>query len=100
MRIDGNTLLRMSDGEKAEFAIWTEFLEGDGYQLLRQFLEGQSESAHHIIQNPANWDEHVYARGTRDALNFVLNLESILEARIAEIEVALETEEIEESLVL
>ena len=60
------------------------FLEGKGYELLTQFLSGQAESIHSIIQNPSSWDEHIYARGQRDALNYVLNLESILEARVSE----------------
>lgn len=100
MRIDSETLALMSDAERAEFAIWTELLESKGYEILCQFLTGQAESVHSIIQNPNNWDEHVYARGQRDALNYVLNLEAILEARIAEKTVEADVAEFEETLSL
>jgi hypothetical protein len=58
------------------------------------------KSVHAVIQNPSSWDEHVYARGQRDALNFVLNLETILENRVMEMHVAEDVEELEESLSL
>lgn len=98
MRIDSEILAKMSEGEKAEFAIWAELLESKGYELLCQFLQGNSESVHAVIQNPSSWDEHVYARGKRDALNFVLNLETILENRVMEMHVAEDVDEFEESL--
>ena len=100
MRIDSDILAKMSDGEKAEFAIWADLLESKGYELLCQFLTGNAESVHAVIQNPNTWDEHVYARGQRDALNFVLNLETILENRVMEMHVAEDVEEFEESLSL
>ena len=84
MRIDNDTHALLSDGEKAEFALWGELLESKGYAMLVQFLEGQGESIQAVIDNPNTWDEHVYARGKRDALNWVFNLEAILEARVAE----------------
>jgi hypothetical protein len=100
MRIEAEALSLMSDAEKAEFAIWENLLNSEGYEILCQFLQGQAESVHNIIQNPNNWDEHVYARGQRDALNMVLNLESIIEARVAEMTVADDVAEFEESLQL
>lgn len=100
MRIDNEVHAQMSATEKAEFAIWAELLDSRGYELLVQFLSGQAESVHNIIQNPNTWEEHVYARGQRDALNYVLNLEAILEARVAEMTAADEIEELEESLEL
>jgi hypothetical protein len=100
MRIENEALALMSNAEKAEFAIWADFLEGKGYELLTQFLSGQAESIHSIIQKPSSWDEHIYARGQRDALNYVLNLESILEARVSEKIIEAELEEVEESLQL
>ena len=53
MRIENEALALMSNAEKAEFAIWADFLEGKGYELLTQFLSGQAESIHSIIQNPS-----------------------------------------------
>lgn len=100
MRIESDILAKMSDGEKAEFAIWADLLESKGYELLCQFLSGNSDSVHAVIQNPSSWDEHVYARGQRDALNYVLNLEAILEARVMEMHVSDDVEELEESLSL
>jgi hypothetical protein len=84
MRIDNDTHSLLSDAEKAEFDLWGDLLESKGYAMLVQFLEGQGGSIQSVIDNPNSWDEHVYARGQRDALNWVLNLEAILEARIAE----------------
>lgn len=100
MRIDSDIHAHMSDSEKQEFAIWADLLESKGYELLVQFLSGQAESVHSAIQNPNSWEEHIYARGQRDALNMVLNLETILEARISEMSVREEVEELEESLEL
>lgn len=100
MQIDNTTHLKLSDEEKEEFEIWVELLESRGYKALVQFLSGQYESLHSVIQNPNSWDEHVYARGQRDGLNLVLNLEAILEARVQELSVEDEVDEFERSLEL
>lgn len=86
MQISQDTINRMEPGDQAEFQIWTELLESRGYKLLVEFLQGNAESVHAILQNPNSWDEHLYNRGRRDALLQVLNLEAILEARVAEID--------------
>lgn len=86
MQISQDTINRMESGDQAEFQIWTELLESRGYKLLVEFLQGNAESVHAILQNPNSWDEHLYNRGRRDALLQVLNLEAILEARVAEID--------------
>jgi hypothetical protein len=85
MRIDSEILAKMSEGEKAEFAIWAELLDSKGYELLCQFLQGNSDSVHAV---------------KRDALNFVLNLETILENRVMEMHVTEDVEELEEALSL
>ncbi len=100
MRIESDALKRMTPAEQAEFNLWESFLNSEGYEILCQFLQGQADSVHNVIQNPNSWDEHVYARGQRDALNMVLNLESILEARVSEMTVADDVAEFEESLQL
>lgn len=100
MQIDSNIHKKLSDSEKEEFEIWNELLESRGYEALVQFLSGQYESLHAVIQNPNSWDEHLYARGHRDGLNLVLNLEAILEARIQELSVEEDVEEFERSLEL
>ena len=84
MYLDSAVLQKMGPSEQAEFQMWESFLESDSYKLLCEFLGNQAESVHYVIQNPNSWDEHVYARGQRDALNLVLNLEAILEARVQE----------------
>ena len=86
MQISQETINRMDAGDQTEFQIWSELLESRGYSLLVEFLESQAESIHAILQNPNSWDEHLYNRGRRDALSQVLNLEAILEARVAEID--------------
>lgn len=100
MQIDNSIHLKLTDEEKQEFEIWQELLESRGYKALTQFLQGQYDSLHAVIQNPNSWDEHVYARGQRDGLNLVLNLEAILEARVQELSVEDEVDEFERSLEL
>lgn len=100
MEIDNTTHLNLSDAEKQEFEIWNELLESRGYAALVEFLSGSYESIYATLQNPSSWDQHVYARGQRDALNLVLNLEGILEARIQELSAAEDVAEFEESLEL
>ena len=100
MQIDNQIHLQMSDAEKAEFEIWKELLESRGYAALLTFLSGQTDAIQATLENPSSWDHHVYARGQRDALNLVFNLEGILEARINELAVADDVDEFEESLEL
>ena len=71
----------LSGEDKQEFEIWEELLNHRGYALLHEFLSGHNDSCAAVIQNPGTWDNHNYARGYRDALALVLNLEAILEAK-------------------
>ena len=75
----------LSGEDKQEFEIWEELLNHRGYALLHEFLSGHNDSCAAVIQNPGTWDNHNYARGYRDALALVLNLEAILEAKVVQI---------------
>ena len=76
------TLAALSTDDKQELEIWTELLESRGYKQLLLFLEGNFNSISTVIDNANNWDEYMYARGSRDALSLVLNLETILASRM------------------
>lgn len=82
MNLSQDTLAMLSPEDKQELEIWNELLSSRGFELLIRYLQGNAESNAQVIENAANWDGYVYARGARDALNLVLNLQEILEARL------------------
>lgn len=84
MDLSQETLSALSADDKQELEIWTELLESRGFDLLVRFLQGNYDSNTQVIENAASWDGYVYARGARDALGLVLNLEQIIEARLKE----------------
>jgi hypothetical protein len=85
MHINQDALGILSDADKQEFEVWQELLSSRGYKLLTEFLSEQQGGNQNVLENAANWDAYVYARGQRDALNSVLNLEQILEGKIQSI---------------
>jgi len=84
MDLSQDILAALTPEDKQELEIWEELLASRGYDLLVRFLTGNAESVAAIIENANNWDQYVYARGSRDALNLVLNLEEILAARLTQ----------------
>jgi hypothetical protein len=94
MQIPQQVLGSLTDTDKQEYEIWQELLNSRGYRLLVDFLSEQQASTQSVIDNANTWDAYVYARGQRDGLGNVLNLEAILEAKIEQ--VAEELEEIAE----
>ena len=89
-------LAALTTDDKQELEIWTELLESRGYRQLLLFLEGNFNSVKAVIENANSWDEYLYSRGGRDALNLVLNLETILATRMELVaEAKIEAEEVE-----
>ena len=84
MHLSQEILGALGEEDKQELEIWTELLESRGFELLKRFLSDNYESNKAVIDNAVNWDGYVYARGARDALNLVLNLQEILEARLTQ----------------
>jgi hypothetical protein len=85
MQIPQEVLGTLSDTDKQEYEIWQELLNSRGYALLVDFLKDTSESNQGVINNANSWDAYVYARGQRDGLGQVLNLELILNAKVESI---------------
>lgn len=96
MHLDQDVLKALSPEDKQELEIWEELIASRGYEQLRLLLSQQKESMEAIIQTAQNWDQYLYARGSRDGLNLVLNLEAILEDKLKA--KAHEVEEIDEDL--
>lgn len=82
MHIEEKALGILSDTDKQEFEVWQELLNSRGYKLLIEFLTEQDNSVQAVLENAANWDAYVFARGQRAAVGLVLGLETLLEARI------------------
>jgi hypothetical protein len=85
MDIPQSVLASLTDQDKQEYEIWQELLNSRGFLLLTEFLKDGAESTKAVIDNANNWDAYVFARGQRDGLDRVLNLQAILDAKIESI---------------
>lgn len=82
MHIEESILGILSDTDKQEFEVWQELLNSRGYKLLTEFLVEQDVGIQSTIENAANWDAYVFARGQRNVTSTILQLESILQSKI------------------
>jgi len=92
MHIDQDAARILTDGEKQEYEVWQELLDSRGYKLLKEFLAESQVTTTSIIEHAGSWDQYLHARGQRDGLDLVLNLEALLESRIQSL-VDIRTEE-------
>ena len=97
MQIDDTVHASLTDADKQELEIWQELLDSRGFAQLQKMLAEQSESIQQVIANANNWDAYVYARGQRDSLSLVTNLEAILEHKVNSIAETMQ-DEAEQSL--
>lgn len=84
MNLEQGTIAALTNEEKQELELWTELIESRGFNQLRELMEQEAQSNRDIIENAANWDQYVYARGKRDAIDILLNLQEIIEYRLSQ----------------
>lgn len=74
----------LSPQDKEELAMWEGLIAHPGFKLLIQRVSAQYDSAIGVLANAPNWDAYTYARGIRDSLSGVINLEAFLEFSVQE----------------
>lgn len=74
----------LSPQDKEELAMWEGLIAHPGFKLLIHRVSSQYDSALGVLANAPNWDAYTYARGIRDSLAAVINLEAFLEFSVHE----------------
>jgi hypothetical protein len=77
-------LRKLPPEDAKELALWEALFESPGYALQKQVVVEQLEAALSVLANAPSWETYQYARGARDALNVVFNLEATVQYKVQE----------------
>lgn len=66
---------QLTAGEKETYGKLQSVLGSPGFKIILQDLQEKVLALQPTLQNPANWEAHVYARGVRDGLAQLINIE-------------------------